>query len=314
MRQTRQSAGAVLMIRPCRFFPNPETAGDNTFQQKAAGIDVGELTSAARREFDEAVISLREQGVRVHVLEDNASPEKPDAVFPNNWISTHADGRIALYPMFAAARRRERRLDVIEELERDYYVSAVVDYSAYETEGKYLEGTGSMVLDHAQRLAYVSLSQRASPEPLEKFCADFSFEPIKFRSSEEEGRTIYHTNVMMCLGTGFAMIGLRAIENPAQRAQVREKLERSGKEIVELSPEQIANFAGNALELHNEREHLLVLSSRAYQSLNGEQVRRLQHHARIIALHLPTIELAGGSARCMMATIHLPPRPESRRD
>jgi hypothetical protein len=312
MPQARQSTDAVLMIRPCRFFPNPETAVDNTFQQELAEYDPEKLTAAARDEFDVAVTTLRENGVTVHVIEDSLTPEKPDAVFPNNWISTHHDGRVVLYPMFSRARRQERRLDVIDELRRHYAVNEVVDYSKSETDKQYLEGTGSLVLDHAHRIAYVSLSQRAHPEPLKKFCADFNFEPVIFRSHDASGCAIYHTNVMMCLGTSFAIIGLHTIRDSAERKRVGERLEASGKESVELLPEQIANFAGNAIELHNATEQLLILSTRAHAALSEKQIHQLERHARIIPLHLPTIELAGGSARCMMATIHLPRLPSAR--
>jgi hypothetical protein len=307
MQQARQSTDTVLMIRPCRFFPNPETAADNAFQE-ISDLDPDHLTFAAQREFDAAVDSLRRHGVRAHIIEDSVSPEKPDAVFPNNWISTHADGRIAIYPMLSRARRRERRTDVIEELRRHYVVTAVVDYSSHESKDEYLEGTGSLVLDHINQIVYVSLSQRAHPAPLKTFCANFGFEPVTFTSCDASGRVIYHTNVTMCLGTNFVLIGLESIPDPHERKRVREELERSGREIVELSPDQIANFAGNAIELHNEREQLVVLSARAHAALTQEQIRRLENHARIVALELPTIELGGGSARCMMATIHLPRR------
>jgi hypothetical protein len=307
MKQAGQSTDAVLMIRPCRFFPNPETAADNAFQQ-ISDLDPGQLTTAAQRELDGAVASLRQHGVTVHVIEDSVSPEKPDSVFPNNWISTHPDGRIAIYPMLSRARRPERRADVVEELRRHYFVTAVVDYSAHENKDEFLEGTGSLVLDHINHIAYVSLSQRAHPAPLQKFCDDFGFEPVTFCSCDQKGRPIYHTNVTMCVGTNFALIGLESIPDPKERSNVRENLKKSGRKIVELSPDQIANFAGNAIELHNAQEQLLVLSTRARATLTLEQVNCLEKDTRILALDLPTIELAGGSARCMMATIHLPRR------
>lgn len=305
MQQARQSADAVLMIRPRRFFPNPETAADNTFQREISDLNPDKLTIAARREFDTAVALLRQHGVTVHVIEDSVSPEKPDAVFPNNWISTQADGRVAIYPMLSRARRRERRADVIDQLRRHYVVTAVVDYSAHENKDEFLEGTGSLVLDHINRIVYVSLSQRAHPTPLQKFCADFGFKPVTFRSCDQKGHPIYHTNVMMCIGTDFALIGLESIPDRKKRSHVREQLKKSGREIVELSPDQIANFAGNAIELHNAHEQLLVLSTRARATLTPEQVSHLERHVRVVAVDLPTIELAGGSARCMMATIHL---------
>jgi hypothetical protein len=305
---SEQSANAVVMIRPSRFYPNPETALDNAFQQKFQAESSDSLTARARTEFEGTVRTLSAAGVKVHVFDDTPAPEKPDAVFPNNWFSTHHDGRIALYPMYSPSRRRERRLDLIESLRKLYGVTGVVDYSPYERRGLYLEGTGSLVLDHVQRLAYVSLSMRADREPLQKFCADFDYEPVTFVSTAGEGRPIYHTNVMMCLATSFALVGLEMIDNQAQRETVRNRLETSGKTIISLTRAQIENFAGNALELHNEQGKLLILSTRAQAHLRDEQRATIERFARLLPLALPTIELAGGSARCMMATVHLPPR------
>jgi len=304
-----QSTSSVLMIRPSRFYPNPETAADNAFQRNAEhGSDA--LTLVARQEFDAAVQTLREAGIKVHVFEDTVEPEKPDAVFPNNWISTHHDGRIALFPMYSALRRRERRQDVVEELGKHYRVSEVIDYSAFEDKGCCLEGTGSLVLDHLNKVAYVSLSNRSNPNVIQRFAHDFGYEPIIFISIGPNGQRIYHTNVMMCIGTAFAMVGLESIPNKTERHQVRACLEKAGKEIVELSPDQVANFAGNAIELHNgDGQRLLVLSSRAVRALDEKQHETLSHYARLVALDIPTIELGGGSARCMIATIHLPPLP-----
>jgi hypothetical protein len=303
-----QSTNSVLMIRPCRFYPNPETAADNAFQARLDRA-ADALSPFAQKEFDAAVQTLRAAGVRVHVFEDTAEPEKPDAVFPNNWISTHHDGRIALFPMYSALRRRERRRDIIEELRKHYRVTEVIDYSAFEDEGCCLEGTGSLVLDHLNKIAYVSLSNRSNPKVIQRFADDFSYEPVTFTSIGSNGEPIYHTNVMMCLGTAFAMVGLNVIPNKAERQEVRARLEKTGKEIVELSADQIANFAGNAIELHNKGgEKLLMLSSRADRALTEEQRERLSRYARLVSLELPAIELGGGSARCMVATIHLPPR------
>jgi hypothetical protein len=303
-----QSTDSVLMIRPGRFYPNPETAADNAFQCNA-DRDSGVLTLMARKEFDAAVQTLRTAGVNVHVFEDTAEPEKPDAVFPNNWISTHHDGRIALFPMYSALRRRERRQDIVEDLCKHYRVIEVIDYSAFEDEGYYLEGTGSLVFDHVNKIVYVSLSNRSNPKVIQRFANDFSYEPVTFTSIGPNGQSIYHTNVMMCIGTAFAMVGLETIPNTAERHQVRARLEKTGKEIVELSADQIANFAGNAIELQNKSgEKLLVLSSRAARALAEDQRERLSRYARLIPLELPTIELGGGSARCMIATIHLPPQ------
>ena len=303
----QQSANAVLMIRPHRFYPNPETAADNAFQQAVSTEKLADLTAAAQQEFDEAVIKLRGAGVTVHVMDDTATPEKPDAVFPNNWFSTHHDGRVALFPMYSAARRAERRHDVIDRLRKNYRVTDVVDYSPREEQDKSLEGTGSLVLDHVNKIAYASLSQRTHPEVLKQFCHDFGYEPVVFRSESEGGQPIYHTNVMMCVGSEFALAGLETIVDEAERTGVQNLLEATGKEVVELSSSQIANFAGNAIELHSEKGKLLVLSTRAASALSDKQRALIERHAQLVQLSLLTIELAGGSARCMIATIHLPP-------
>lgn len=294
------------MIRPSRFYPNPETSLDNAFQQEAIGAE--DVTPQARSEFDSAVAALRDAGVTVHVFADTATPSKPDAVFPNNWFTTHEDGRVALYPMYSPSRRAERRLDLIEALRESYQVSGVVDYSFHEKRARYLEGTGSLVLDRVHRIAYVSISKRADHEPLQKFCADFNYEPFTFESAGDDGRPIYHTNVMLCVGCEFALVGLDLIDNHAQRKALRARLEATGKTIIALDHNQIANFAGNALELRVEKGNLLVLSSRAAAALTDEQRTIIGRSARLLPLTLPTIELAGGSARCMMAAVHLPQR------
>jgi hypothetical protein len=303
-----QSTSSVLMIRPVRFYSNPETAADNAFQRHA-DRDSDALTLAARKEFDAAVETLRAAGINVHVFEDTVKPEKPDAVFPNNWISTHHDGRIALFPMYSALRRRERRQDIIEELRKRYRVTEVIDYSRFEDKGCYLEGTGSLVFDHLNKIAYVSLSNRSNLKTIQRFADDFGYEPVTFTSIGPNGQPIYHTNVMMCIGTGFAMVGLEMIPSQAERQRVQARLENTNREIVELSTDQVENFAGNTIELHNEGgEKLLVLSTRAAQALTDEQRETLSRYARLVPIELPAIELAGGSARCMIATIHLPPR------
>jgi hypothetical protein len=305
---SEQSANAVVMIRPSRFYPNPETALDNAFQQEVEAESSDTLTARARAEFDEAVRTLSAAAVKVHVFDDTLAPEKPDAVFPNNWFSTHHDGRIALYPMYTPSRRVERRHDIVTSLQQHYRVGEVVDYSPYEERGLYLEGTGSLVLDHENRIAYVSLSRRADRELLEKFCADFDYEPVTFQSSSDDGRPIYHTNVMLCVGTQFVLAGLEMIDDPVQRETVRSRLAATGKTVIALDRDQIANFAGNALELQNGHEKLLVLSVRAASHLTAAQRTTIERFARLLPLSLPTIELAGGSARCMMATVHLPLR------
>ena len=211
--------------------------------------------------------------------------------------------------MYSALRRRERRQDIVEELRKHYRVTDVIDYSAFESEDRCLEGTGSLVFDHLNKVAYVSLSNRSNPKVIQRFADDFSYEPVTFTSISSNGQPIYHTNVMMCIGTAFAMVGLEMIPNKTERELVQARLDKTGKEIVELSADQIANFAGNAIELHDkDGKKLLVLSNRADGALTDDQRKRLSRHARLIQLGLPTIELGGGSARCMIATIHLPLR------
>jgi hypothetical protein len=302
-----QAANAVVMVRPHCFFPNPETAADNAFQRDASEREVDALTLAAQREFDDTVETLRAAGVTVHVFDDTESPVKPDAVFPNNWFSTHHDGRIALYPMYSEARRLERRTDIFDALRKYYTISDVVDYSLGEKRGLFLEGTGGLVLDHIARVAYASLSRRASPKLVKRFCDDFGYEPMIFECADAFGQPVYHTNVVMCLGTDFALIGAELIKDKTQRDRVTGNLRKRGT-VIELNGSQIADFAGNALELDAGKEKLLVLSERAHGALTEQQRTSLAQFARILPLSLPTIELAGGSARCMIAEIFLPPR------
>ena len=301
-----QSTNSVLMVRPCRFYANPETAADNAFQ-RAVRNDSEEMTATARSEFDAAVNTLRHAGVNVHVFDDTTAPEKPDAVFPNNWISTHHDGRIALFPMYSALRRSERRHDVVDELRKSYRITEVIDYSHFEKDGFYLEGTGSLVLDHVNRIAYISLSNRSNLEAIEQFTEDFDYEPVTFTSIGPDGQPIYHTNVMMCVGTKLALVALEMIPNDSEKKRLRDCLKATGKEIVELKPDQVANFAGNAIELDNgQGEKLLAVSARAIPVFDERQLTVMARYARLVPLQLPTIELGGGSARCMIAEIHLP--------
>ena len=302
---TEQSANAVTMIRPHRFFSNPETAADNAFQRETVE-DSEEISRRAQTEFDNAVQLLRGAGVNVHVFHDTTTPEKPDAIFPNNWFSTHEDGRVVLYPMHSPSRRRERRRDIIDALRKNYRVTDVVDYSDYETRDCFLEGTGSLVLDHPNRIAYVSLSKRSHPQLVQKFCSDFDYEPVVFESASADGRPIYHTNVILCIGSAFALVGLETITDATMRKKVRDRLQTTGKEVIELSRHQIENFAGNALELRGANGKLLVLSERAAANLSSDQRATIEKEATLLPLSLPTIELAGGSARCMLAEIFLP--------
>lgn len=288
------------MIRPHHFRSNPETRGENAFQRDS----LGDVAALARGEFDTVVATLRSHGVTVHDFDDTGT-ETPDSVFPNNWFSTHAGGHVAIYPMYAANRRRERRWDVIDLLKTRYRVQDVIDYSGLEHDGLALEGTGAMVLDHIGRVAYVARSHRADPVLLERFCTNFNFEPIAFDAADAEGRAVYHTNVLMAIGTSCALVGLDMISDPARRAMVRDRLEEAGRDVIALTPQQIGEFAGNAIELEGENGLILALSSRALAALTDAQIDRIRASADIVPLDIPTLETAGGSVRCMIAGLHL---------
>jgi len=237
------------------------------------------------------------------------SVRAPDSVFPNNWFSTHAGGHVAIFPMAAPSRQRERRWDIIDLLKQAYRVQDVIDYSGLEQDHVYLEGTGAMVLDHMDRVAYVARSNRADPLALERFCTHFNFEPMVFDAADAQGQAVYHTNVLMCVGTAFAMAGFDMISDVRRRQEVRARLTENGRTLVDLSAAQIAEFAGNALELQGQHGRLLALSSRALRALNHEQITVLERSVQLLPLDVPTLELAGGSVRCMLAGIHLKRRP-----
>lgn len=303
-----QAPRAVVMIRPHRFRPNPATAADNRFQSIDPQRSAKEIAAAAYDEFTRAVAALEAAGIVVHLFEDERD-DTPDSVFPNNWFSTHAGGHVAVYPMFSPTRRAERRTDVIEMLKRRYRVQDVIDYSGLEQDGIYLEGTGAMVLDHLERVAYAARSNRTNEVVLERFCTHFNYEPVLFEAVDPAERPIYHTNVLMCIGTRFAMAGLSALVDPARRAEVRSRLQAT-RDVIELTPRQIAAFAGNAIELAGREGPVLALSRRAHAALTAEQVAVIERSARLLPLDVPTIELAGGSVRCMLAGVHLAERPK----
>lgn len=299
-----QSPSAVVMVRPHAFASNPETRDDNAFQTLADRSEAA-TSAVARDEHDEAVAQLRAAGVNVHVFEDDGALNTPDSVFPNNWFSTHPGGHVAIYPMFVPSRRRERRTDVIEMLKQEYRVQDVIDYSGLEQDNLALEGTGAMVLDHVGRIAYTVRSNRADPVLLERFCTNFNYEPIAFDAKDAQGRDVYHTNVLMGIGTDYALICLDMICDPERRSTIRSRLEESGRTVIDLSHEQIADFAGNAIELSGRDGLLLALSSRALKALTPAQIAIIEESATPLPLSVPTIETAGGSVRCMISGIHL---------
>ncbi|WP_156453235.1 citrulline utilization hydrolase CtlX [Polycladidibacter hongkongensis] len=301
-RRSVQAPDAVVMIRPHHFQVNTETAADNAFQSDQSAAP--ELSRQAYDEITKAAETLESHGVRVHLFEDTGK-ETPDSVFPNNWFSTHAGGHIAIYPMHAVNRRKERRADIIEFLKRTYRVQDIIDYSGLEPDLLFLEGTGAMVLDHIDRVAYAAESNRTDPIALERFCTHFNFEPMAFASVDAQGKAIYHSNVMMCIATEFAMVGLTSIVNPMRRDEVADRLARSGRDVISLSHEQISEFAGNAIELQGREGRLLALSSRALKALTAEQKVVIERTAQLLPLDIPSIELAGGSVRCTLAGVHL---------
>ncbi|NQY94786.1 MAG: amidinotransferase [Campylobacteraceae bacterium] len=307
-----QAPNTVVMVRPWQFYSNPETASDNAFQ-KNNNKSKDDIALLARVEFDCTVDVLKEHGVKVHVFDDFGEKETPDSVFPNNWFSTHGGGHIAIFPMYSKNRRRERRSDIIEMLKSEYRVQDVIDFSGLEWDNLYLEGTGAMVLDHINRLAYTAKSNRSNEIILERFCSHFQYEPIAFDTADINGNAIYHTNVMMNIGSKFAIICLDMIVDEHRREEVKNRLKESGRTVIDISYDQVDNFAGNALELTGGEGSILAISQRAYDALTDHQILQIVKHVKIVPLSIPTIELAGGSVRCMLAGIHLNQRKNNHK-
>lgn len=307
----RQTTDKLLMIRPVAFSMNKETAFNNYFQ-KSLDIKPLDINKKAQKEFDSFVNVLRNAGIEVYVYDDVAELETPDSIFPNNWVTFHEDGNIALYPMFAHNRRREKRQDILEDLEsKGFNFKQVYDYTEAEKEEVYLEGTGSLILDRENRKAYCALSPRANEELLFEFCEDFEFLPIPFKAFqtvENQRLPIYHTNVMMCVGTSIAVVCFDAVDDKAEKKLLSKSLIEDGKTIIEITEQQLESYAGNMLEVENKHgEKFLVMSTQGYQSLNTEQIVLIEKHLKILHSPLETIEtLGGGSARCMLAEIFNP--------
>ena len=295
------------MIRPVDFRFNEQTASNNRFQQDADEINVQQK---ALKEFDGFVLELRNNGIDVTVINDTLQPETPDSIFPNNWISLHEDGTVVLYPMFSENRRLERRQDILEELSNKFVVSRVIDLSDYENKNHFLEGTGSLVLDRKAKIAYACRSLRTSEDVIEDFCTQTGYTFVLFNALDGTGFPIYHTNVMMCIAEEFAVICLDAIPDLKQRDMVADSLRNNGKTVMDITIDQMNQFAGNMLQVKNDRnESLLVMSDQAYHALSKEQIDLLETYNKIVTAPISTIEKhGGGSARCMLAEIHLPKR------
>lgn len=309
--QEPQSARAVLMVRPASFGFNPQTAASNAFQRAGDSADDRQAQRRVLGEFDALAEALRRAGIEVLIAADTPSPVKPDAIFPNNWVSFHLDGTVALYPMLAPNRRWERREEILQQVVRDggFHVSRTVDLTHREAEGKFLEGTGSVVLDRAHHVAYASLSPRTDLDVLGEFAQLLDYDLVAFEAFDGAGRAVYHTNVMLCLGSAFAVLCTESIAQASHRAAVLQQLRSSGRDIVEVSLRQMQEFAGNMLELNSADGPLLALSTTAWRGLDAPQRRILESHAQPVPVAVPTIErLGGGGVRCMLAELHLPKR------
>ncbi|RBA27895.1 citrulline utilization hydrolase CtlX [Flavobacterium tibetense] len=307
-----QTTNSIVMIRPVAFRMNEQTAVNNYYQKVLDGLLPATVNAKAQAEFDAYVEKLRAAGINVIVIDDTLEPDTPDSIFPNNWISFHENGDIALYPMFAENRRLERREDVFDILEeKGFEINDIMDYTSAEEDGIFLEGTGSIILDRENEIAYCALSPRADEELFIEFCEDFEYNPVIFEAYQTvngERKHIYHTNVMMCIAETFAVICADCIDDKAERKMVLQKLKESGKEIILITEEQVNNFAGNMLQVRGANdERFLIMSDAAYNVLTKEQITKIEKHCKILHASLDIIEACGGgSARCMMAEVFLP--------
>jgi len=301
-----QSTSHLLMIQPVNFGFNAETAVNNPFQR-----NIGEnIQQKALEEFNDLVAVLKKNKIDVTVVEDTLEPFTPDSIYPNNWISFHEDGHIILYPMFAANRRLERKDHVLEAIKNKFIVTGINNLSKYEDDQVFLEGTGSMVLDRDNKIAYANLSARTNEKLLNEFCSLTGYTPVTFKATDSKGVAIYHTNVLMCIADTYAVICLESIPDDEERQNVIVSLQRTNKEIIDISQQQLNSFAGNMLQVKNvDGELLLVMSSQAFNALTAAQIKALEKHNRIIHSSLLSIEtVGGGSARCMMAEVFLKPK------
>jgi hypothetical protein len=306
-----QTTNHILMVRPSNFQFNAQTAASNEYQNDIKHLTPEEIKRKAQAEHDHFVVMLREKGIRVLVIEDTETPVKPDAIFPNNWISMHQTGHVFLYPMKNQNRAIERREDIVAQIQAAYEVIHVTDMSHFEKEDKALEGTGSIVFDHINKLAYACISPRTEPDVLDFFCKKIGYRPIKFYAYDHLDKLIYHTNVVMCIGEGFVVIALCAIKDEKEKHDLITTFNESKLEIIDLDFNQLnQNFAGNMLQVSNDQgEKYLVMSERAYKSLRKDQLTQIYRHTDIIAPPVYLIEeIGGGSARCMMAEIFCNPK------
>lgn len=298
-----QLSNHILMIKPAAFSFNEQTAVNNVFQQP----NTQEIQQQALAEFEAMVALLKENNIQVTVLEDSALPHTPDSIFPNNWFSTHEDGRLILYPMFAKNRRTER-IKHHDFLKEHFIINSETDFSPFETREMYLEGTGSLVLDRQNKIAYACISPRTNEILIHQFCKEMDYTPVLFHAQSDDGTLLYHTNVMMCVGHSFVVVCLAAVKDPEEKELLVNSIKKTGRQLVEINMQQLHAFAGNMLEVRNKKdEPVIIMSENAYKSLAKEQIKTLSTFAKIIYTPLYSIEAAGGgSARCMLAEIFLP--------
>jgi hypothetical protein len=296
----------ILMVRPFQFYFNQQTAANNFFQ---SNINIENANELAIAEFDAMVEKLRAHQIKVNVVQDTKDPSTPDSIFPNNWVSTHTNGTLCLYPMYAENRRAERKSSVIEFLQSNYKIENTLDLTDLEKEGIFLEGTGSMVLDHQNKIAYGCLSERLDKNAFNEWCDKMQFKPIAFKALDDKAQPIYHTNVLMCMANQFVVICLDSIPNEQERQMLLDSFAQTNKEVIEISQDQLNHFAGNMLQVFDitEKPHL-IMSEQAYKSLHTAQLKSLEKYNPLLPISIPTIEaLGGGSTRCMMAEIYLSP-------
>ena len=308
----QQTTNTILMVRPVNFRMNEQTAVNNYYQKDIDDVLPDTINTKAQKEFDTFVEKLRVIGVQVIVVKDKMETDTPDSIFPNNWVSFHENGDVGLYPMFAENRRKERREDILETIEKEgFLINNIIDYTSAEEEQVFLEGTGSIILDRANRKAYCALSPRADEGLFIEFCEDFEYSPVIFTSYQTvDGarKPIYHTNVMMCIAETFAVICLSSIDDKKERKNVIKHLKEDGKEVIDITETQLNNFAGNMLQVKGDNDvRYLIMSQAAYDSLTKAQIKQIEKHCNILSSSLETIETCGGgSARCMMAEVFLP--------
>jgi len=304
----QQTTSNILMIRPANFGFNEETAANNSFQSKNQDLTNEQVKQKAKEEFDAFVTKMRNKGINVIVIEDSDDPKKPDAVFPNNWVSFHQDGSVFTYPMYSAKRRNERRIEILDQLRDQFEIGKVSYLEVFEKENKFLEGTGSMILDRENKIAYACTSPRTDKKLLDIFCQMAGYQRVVFQSVDANDKDIYHTNVMMALGDTFVVIGLDTIKNEEQKKLVLDTFEKTNKEVIEITFDQILAFAGNMLQVQNkDGKTFLIMSQQAFESLTPEQIKKIEKHTSILYSPIKVIEtLGGGSARCMMAEVFLP--------